>query len=53
MPSMDFMDFNDELRHFRERTRDHPSYDGLIILGTRQSTTAALLIGSLAIVMPT
>jgi len=43
------MEFDEELSLFRERTRDHPSYDGLIILGTRQSTTAALLIGSLAI----
>ena len=43
------MDFDEELRRFRERTHDHPGYGGLIILGTRQSTTAALLIGSLAI----
>ena len=40
------MNFTDELTAFRDRTVD-PGYDALILLGTRQSTTAALLIGTL------
>src|SRR5689334_4755590 len=40
------MHFSDELAAFRQRTHD-PGYRALIILGTRQATTAALLIGTL------
>ena len=38
--------FSDELAAFRARTAD-PGYVALILLGTRQATTAALLLGTL------
>lgn len=38
--------FDEELRLFRARTTE-PGYDALILLGTGQSTTAALLLGTL------
>lgn len=38
--------FADELRAFQERTHD-PGFDALILLGTRQAVTAALLVGTL------
>ncbi len=42
------MEFQEELDRFRERTTDHRGkYKGLILLGTRQPTTASLLIGGL------
>lgn len=40
------MNFADELAAFRDRTAD-PGYSALILLGTRQPTTAALLLGTL------
>jgi CRISPR-associated protein (TIGR02710 family) len=40
--------FADELAAFRARTAD-PGYRALILLGTRQATTAALLIGTLPV----
>lgn len=40
------MNFTDELAAFRARTAD-PGYAALIVLGTRQATTAALLLGTL------
>lgn len=42
------MDFSDQLTVFRERTVD-PGCRALIILGTRQPITAALLIGALPV----
>lgn len=42
------MDFVDQLTAFRARTED-PGFSGLIILGTRQPITAALLIGALSV----
>lgn len=42
------MDFAAQLASFRERTAD-PGYSGLIVLGTRQAVTAALLIGTLPV----
>ncbi len=40
--------FSDELAAFRARTPD-PGYRALILLGTRQATTAALLLGTLCV----
>jgi CRISPR-associated protein (TIGR02710 family) len=42
------LNFPDELAAFRARTVD-PGYRALILLGTRQAITAALLIGTLAL----
>lgn len=42
------LSFADELAAFRARTAD-PGFAALILLGTRQATTAALLIGTLAV----
>ncbi len=42
------MNFSEELAAFRARTID-PGYAALIVLGTRQATTAALLLGTLAV----
>ncbi len=42
------MDFAEELAAFRARTTD-PGCRALIILGTRQPVTAALLVGTLSI----
>lgn len=42
------MNFADELATFQARTAD-PGYSALIVLGTRQATTAALLIGTLSL----
>ncbi len=41
------MDFHEELRRFRERTTNTNSFRALIILGSGQETTAALLMGTL------
>lgn len=41
------MDFHEELRLFRERTTDAERFRALIILGSGQETTAALLMGTL------
>lgn len=45
---MQTMPFPAELAAFRARTAD-PGYRALILLGTRQATTAALLIGTLPV----
>jgi CRISPR-associated protein (TIGR02710 family) len=42
------MHFSDELAAFRARTAD-PGYSALILLGTGQATTAALLLGTLSV----
>jgi CRISPR-associated protein (TIGR02710 family) len=42
------MPFSDQLAAFRARTRD-PGFTALILLGTRQPITAALLIGTLSV----
>ena len=41
------MSFADELAAFRARIPDHAGFAGLVLLGTGQPTTAALLIGAL------
>jgi len=41
------MDFHEELHRFRERTTDKERFRALIILGSGQETTAALLMGTL------